>query len=103
MAGTADLPVRAFAGMTLGDDELVFTPRLPPHLTRLAFQVRYRGHLLDVDVSGNRLRLHARPGVAPTIRLQVATHRATLSAGQARVFDITPTRGEAAAVQLEIP
>lgn len=103
MAGTADLPVRAFAGMTLGDDELVFTPRLPPHLTRLAFQVRYRGHLLDVDVSGNRLRLHARPGVAPTIRLQVATHRATLSAGQARVFDITPTRGEAAAVTKEIP
>lgn len=103
MAGTADLPVRAFAGMALGDDELVFTPRLPPRPTRLAFQIRYRGHLLDVDVVGGSLRLHARPGAAPTIRVRVATHCARLSAGQTRVFDLTPAPGETAAVTKEIP
>ncbi|MDO9063319.1 MAG: glycosyl hydrolase family 65 protein [Microbacterium sp.] len=72
--------------MTLGDDELVFAPRLPPNLTRVAFQIRYRCHLIDVTVGRDTLDLRSHPGSAPTIRVRVGAFAETLSDGQARTF-----------------
>ncbi len=91
MAGTIDLPVRSFAGMTLGDDELVFAPRLPPHLAQATFQIRYRGHLIDVTVSHESLTLHAHHDPAPPIRVRVGLTVEHLSADQTRVFTLRPT------------
>lgn len=88
MAGTVDLPVRSFAGMTVGDDELTFAPQLPPHLTRVAFQVRYRDHLLDVTLGRSGLELHAHPTTAPVIRLRVGSDGGQLSAGETKVFAV---------------
>lgn len=88
MAGTADLPIRAFAGMTLGDDELVFAPCLPPELTRLGFRVRYRAQLLDVTMSGTRLEIRSHPGSASAIRMRVGSVRVSLPAGETRVFTV---------------
>ena len=86
MAGTVDLPVRSFAGMTLGDGELVFTPRLPPHLASVEFRIRYRGHLIDVTLGRTSLKVHARRGSAPAIRVRVGTAVERLSANQTREF-----------------
>jgi trehalose/maltose hydrolase-like predicted phosphorylase len=86
MAGTVDLPVRSFAGMTLGDGELVFTPRLPPHLASVEFRIRYRGHLIDVTLGRASLKVHARRGSAPAIRVRVGTAVKRLSANQTREF-----------------
>ena len=95
MAGTIDLPVRSFAGMTLGDDELVFTPHLPSHLARVEFQIRYRGHLVDVTLGPSSLKLHARPGSAPAIRVRVGATAKLMSADQTEEFTI-PTGAAAA-------
>jgi trehalose/maltose hydrolase-like predicted phosphorylase len=90
MAGTIDLPVRSFAGMTLGDDELVFAPRLPPNLTRVGFQIRYRGHLVDVMLRDRSLELRVHAGSAPAIHVRVGAVAVPLSAGQIRTFAIGP-------------
>jgi len=95
MAGTVDLPVRSFAGMTFGDDELIFTPQLPPHLAQVQFQIRYRGHRIDVTLGRNTLTLIAHRGSAPAIRVRVGPTHELLSADQTREFPIhtpgTPT------------
>ncbi|MCR8670237.1 beta-phosphoglucomutase family hydrolase [Agrococcus sp. HG114] len=86
MAGTVDLPVRSFAGMTVGVDELVFAPRLPPHLTRVAFRLRYRGHLIEVTLSGSSLALRAGPTTAPAFRVRVGDDSRRLCGGETQVF-----------------
>lgn len=90
MAGTIDLPVRSFAGMALGDDELVFAPRLPPNLTRVGFQIRYRGHLVDVMLRDRSLELRVHAGSAPAIHVRVGAVAVPLSAGQTKTFAIGP-------------
>jgi beta-phosphoglucomutase family hydrolase len=90
MAGTVDLPVRSFAGLSLGDDELVFTPRLPPNLTRVEFRIRYRGQLIDVTLRTSSLELRAGAGSVPPIRVRVGGVAETLSGGQTRKFVIDP-------------
>lgn len=91
MAGTIDLPVRSFAGMTYSDDGLLFTPRLPPQLSQVAFQIRFREHLVDVTVGRNRLKLHAHASSALPFRVRTGGADDTLSAGQTKEFDIDST------------
>ncbi|MFJ6114187.1 glycosyl hydrolase family 65 protein [Agrococcus sediminis] len=99
MAGTVDIPVRAFAGLTLEDDLLALDPRLPPRLSRLEFRIRFRGHLLDVAVGPDRARLRSHPGSAPPIRVRVSGVAAPLDAGQAREFSYGVGRDSSDAVQ----
>ncbi|TFD81586.1 beta-phosphoglucomutase family hydrolase [Cryobacterium fucosi] len=86
MAGTTDLAVRAFAGLHTDVDSLTFTPRLPPRLHRLAFQVVYRGQRIDVSVNQERLRVHLHRCSAPPVRIGVNGRLVMLTGGESVDF-----------------
>jgi alpha,alpha-trehalose phosphorylase len=48
--------VAGFGGMRDHDDKLSFAPRLPSRLTRMAFQVAFRGRCVRVEVEQNEAR-----------------------------------------------
>ena len=54
LAGAWTALVAGFGGMRDHDGVLVFAPRLPPGLTRLAFVIRHRGLRLRVETDGDR-------------------------------------------------
>lgn len=55
MAGTVDLVKRVSTGIEITGDVLRFSPRLPDALTRLDMRIRYRGHTLDLKLTGDAL------------------------------------------------
>lgn len=89
MAGTVDIAMRAFAGLRLHGDRLTFNPTLPDELNRVEFQIRYRGHCIDVTVQHHRLRLAVRPcAAAAPVAVDVAGTKAVLGGGDAQEFDL---------------
>ena len=48
MAGTWLAIVRGFAGMSVEDDRLSFTPRLPQQWTEVSFKTNFRGQLIEL-------------------------------------------------------
>ena len=86
MAGTIDVIQRSFAGLRMSGDTMVFAPNLPAGLNAVAFQVRYRGHLLTVRLGDGRISVASAPGNAMPIKVRVAGRDMTLAAGQARDF-----------------
>lgn len=89
MAGTADIVGRAFAGLRIGPDALVFEPRLPAELRQARFQILFRGQRIDVTLDQARLQLSAHPCVtAAPVNIQVAGTRTTLGGGETLAFDL---------------
>lgn len=71
MAGTADILQRCYTGLETRDDALRLHPRLPDTLTRLDFDLRYRGHWLRIHCSHALVSVHALPGGAPPVTVIV--------------------------------
>jgi HAD superfamily hydrolase (TIGR01509 family) len=90
MAGTIDMVLRSFAGLRLGTNKLVFSPRLPTNLKSAEFQVAYRGHRIDVHVTDTGLTLRLLPSSAAPIRVRVGATNARLAGGTSREFSISP-------------
>jgi alpha,alpha-trehalase len=86
MAGTVDLIQRCYGGIEPRHDILWMHPVLPIEIKRLQFQVRYRGHCLDVDLNHERLRLHAAPCAAASVRVGVRGEVVELGSGETRDF-----------------
>lgn len=55
MAGSVDLLQRGYAGARPRDGVLWLAPALPPELHRLAFDLRYRGHTIGLEITPARL------------------------------------------------
>ncbi len=98
MAGTVDLVQRCFTGITMRQDALYLDPCLPDSIGRLTVPIRYRGHAIKLDISHNRLIVHALrcAGEAVTVRVAGRTH--TLRSGETVEFALT-TEDLAAAAQ----
>lgn len=77
LAGSWMVAVAGFGGMRDHGGELTFAPRLPPRLSRLAFCLRYRGRIIDVEVRRASGRSAAAPGDWHAIAAgeQTATYR----------------------------
>jgi beta-phosphoglucomutase family hydrolase len=88
MAGTIDVVQRSFAGLRFTSDGLLFSPKMPKGIKTVSFQVRYRDHLLAVNLEHGLLTLSAAPGDAPAIWLQVGSDRTLLGAGETRKFPL---------------
>ncbi|MEJ1087698.1 MULTISPECIES: glycosyl hydrolase family 65 protein [Microbacterium] len=86
MAGTADIVVRSFAGLTLRAGELIFTPRLPPRLRSVSFTIHHRGHGITVWLTPQELRLVCAPSSAAPVVVDVHGTRMPLSGGTEQVF-----------------
>jgi trehalose 6-phosphate phosphatase len=71
MAGSADLLQRCFAGVDAWGDALHVEPLWPGELGALEFTISYRGHTLDLQVSGRSVRVASRGG-GPSTPVRVA-------------------------------
>jgi alpha,alpha-trehalase len=60
MSGTVDLMQRAFTGIEARGGVLHFNPNLPEGLLRLKFRLRYRKHVVDVEITQDKLVLNSR-------------------------------------------
>jgi trehalose/maltose hydrolase-like predicted phosphorylase len=66
MAGTVDLVQRVSTGIEITGDVLRLNPRLPQEVKRLDMRIRYRGHSLDLRLTGDALTVRERErGAAP--------------------------------------
>jgi alpha,alpha-trehalase len=80
MAGTVDVIQRCFTGIETRANVLHFDPALPDGLNGLRTTVRYRGHILDVEVDHERLKIGDRPATVSPITV----------AYRGRVRDVAP-------------
>lgn len=99
MAGTTDLVMRSFAGLRLRGDELIFDPRLPPHVSRLTFQVHYREQLIEVTLNHQKLRVDLRPSRAAAVRVRVGDTSVLLAGDEGMTFPLHPGSPSASVVQ----
>jgi maltose phosphorylase len=61
MAGTWLAIVRGFAGMSVEDDRLSFTPRLPQQWAEVSFKTNFRGQLIELIMrkDNNEVKNHS--------------------------------------------
>lgn len=90
MAGTVDLIQRCYTGVEPRANVLTFNPRLPEELTCLNTTVRYRGQMLDVNVTHDRLKISSRPFTAYPITIAYRGHVREISPGQTFEFRLIP-------------
>lgn len=92
MAGTVDMVARDFAGVQVHGNRLVFDPCLPDQLSRVGFEVGYRGQRIDVVLDHDLLRLSAHPcASAAPVDVLVAGVAASLAPGAALQFQMRPS------------
>jgi alpha,alpha-trehalase len=89
MAGTVDLLQRGYAGLETRGDVLWFDPALPTELQTLEFEIHYRGHRLQVQITPERLRLGAIPSEMAPIRVGFGDEVVELSPGSTAEWSLT--------------
>jgi alpha,alpha-trehalase len=86
MAGTVDLLQRCYTGLELRGGELWFNPSLPHAVLRLSFQIRYRRHLLQVDIEPAALSVASDPGSAEPITVRLKDRTCVVRPGERARF-----------------
>jgi len=71
MAGTVDMVTRCYGGVETRDNMLRLHPVLPTELTEAAFELRYRGQPISVELTQHWVRLRLHPCAAPPVRVCV--------------------------------
>ena len=92
MAGTVDILLRTFTGMRMQPDALVFRPRPPGALRKVAFELRYRNQRITVTTDRHWLRLSAAPGAGQPVHVAVDDTSVLLGSGQSVRFPIQSPR-----------
>ncbi|WP_227492314.1 beta-phosphoglucomutase family hydrolase [Nocardioides salarius] len=83
MAGSIDIITRAFAGVRIEGDEVVFDPHLPDGLRSARFTLVHRGQRLRVVVTPDRVEVQTdRCATNPQVRIRVGGTILTVPAGQ---------------------
>ena len=88
MAGTVDILQRCYTGIELRGDVLRLRPRLPKALRRLHLSVRYRGHSLELELTGDAVEVSTMHCCAPSIRVAVNDETHDLAASERRRFPL---------------
>jgi alpha,alpha-trehalase len=86
MAGTADLLQRAYTGIGVRNDVLWMNPLLPGKLGGLFLRLRYREHWLEVDISGDRLKVSTSEDAPGPMKLGFKDEIHLLQPGDTREF-----------------
>ncbi|MCA8965666.1 MAG: glycoside hydrolase family 65 protein [Planctomycetes bacterium] len=81
MAGAIDLLQRCYTGLETRGDVLRLNPAIPDALGRLAFEVRYRGHLVHLDLTTSTATIRVDPDEGAPITVEIAGERHLLRAG----------------------
>jgi trehalose/maltose hydrolase-like predicted phosphorylase len=88
MAGTVDLVQRVSTGIEVTGDVLRLNPQLPQELARLDMRIRYRGHSLDLRLTGDALTVRGREAGAAPIKLGFKDEVYEFAGGSSRVFTL---------------
>jgi trehalose/maltose hydrolase-like predicted phosphorylase len=88
MAGTVDLLQRCYTGIETHDDVLWLSPLLPEHLRSVRFDVHYRRHWVEIEITPHSARVSTRPVDAPPIRVGYKSEVVELGAGETHRFEL---------------
>ena len=88
MAGTVDLLQRGYSGLEVRGDVLWFNPALPIGLSALEFEVRYRGHRVQVRVTPGALRVGTLPSAVAPIQVGFRDEVTSLAPGATHEWDL---------------
>ena len=82
MAGTIDLIQRGYAGIDTRDDVLRLNPVIPPALGSLDLSIRYRGHLVHLELTTDLVRARVDPDEGVPITIDVNGALSVVQPGQ---------------------
>jgi alpha,alpha-trehalase len=88
MAGVADLVQRGYTGIETRGDILWLNPCLPEELERLRMEIRYRGHSLDIEITGESCTVSALRCAEKPIRIGCKDTVLELAEGDTREFSL---------------
>jgi alpha,alpha-trehalase len=86
MAGTVDLVQRGYTGIGVRGDALWLNPLLPDELRGLFLRLRYRDHWLEVEISGDRLKVSTSEDAPGPMKLGFKEEVHLLEPGDTREF-----------------
>ena len=82
MAGTIDLIQRCYPGLELQKDVLRLNPVIPAELGSVAFDIRYRGHLVHLEFTTTMARVHVDLAEGAPITVEITDLIRTLTPGE---------------------
>jgi alpha,alpha-trehalase len=88
MAGTVDLILRCYSGIESRGEVLRFNPSLPSELKSLEFEISYRKHSIDINITPGGIRLHSRPSREAPVNIGFGDRIFQLGPGQ--TLELTP-------------
>jgi trehalose/maltose hydrolase-like predicted phosphorylase len=83
MVGTLDLLQRGYAGMETRNGVLRLHPTIPRELEALAFQIRYRRHLVDIEVTTEEATVRVALSDEAPLDVEIEGVRHSLAPGHA--------------------
>ncbi|MDT0305198.1 glycoside hydrolase family 65 protein [Streptomonospora wellingtoniae] len=90
MAGTVDVLIRCYTGLSAQNGVMRLNPALPPELPHLSFHLRFAGHHgVRLDIGATEVRVTPPHSSLPPLAVECRGHSATASPGATRVL---PTR-----------
>jgi alpha,alpha-trehalase len=89
MVGSLDLLQRGYAGVETRDEVLRLHPVIPRELRSLAFEVRYRRHLVDIEVTTERATVRVGMSDETPLEIEIEGARYSLEPGQALQVPLT--------------
>jgi trehalose/maltose hydrolase-like predicted phosphorylase len=90
MAGTVDIVLRHYAGITLTGDVLCIAPRLPDSLLGLRTRVHHRGVWVSLDVRHDGVHLEVEPHAPHSIRVSAYDRPYRLGPGETQWLSPPP-------------
>jgi alpha,alpha-trehalase len=86
LSGTVDLLQRGHTGIEIREDMLHFNPCLPDELKWLRMRIRYRTHLLILEINHKELRLYSQKANVSPIRVAFRGQAYDLAGGETKTF-----------------
>lgn len=95
MAGTVDILHRCYTGLEMGGEVLHLDPVLPAELGSLAFDIRYRGHLVHLDFTTEvaKVRVDLDEGEPILVNVKGEAHKV----GPGQTIEVSLMDGDATA------
>jgi beta-phosphoglucomutase family hydrolase len=90
MGGSIDIVQRFYAGLDARGDTLWFAPHLPEQISRIAFRVHYRGHVLSIELTQEELKITSEETAANPIHIGFRKSTHPLSSGKSLIFPLLP-------------
>ena len=88
MAGTVDLVQRCYTGIETRQNKLMFNPSLPNDLKGMQFDILYRLHWVNLQITSNKLIVSTQPNALAPIRIDFRGNEYELNAGDTMRFDL---------------